>query len=267
MGQAVAWCSQRLDVPCSVVVPDHAPAIKLSGIERLGARTVKVPFAAFAEILGTHHMDGMTGRFLHPFADRNVMAGNGTIGLEILEDLPAVDAVIVPYGGGGLLCGIAAAIQSVAPHVRVYACEIETAAPFAASLAAGRTVEVQRRTSFVDGIGAPRVFGEMFSLAQRLATGSQVVSLEAVARAIRLLAERNHIVAEGAGAASMAAALTGRISGPRIACIVSGGNLDLDVFRGILAGDPQEAPQAAGDVASASVPFRRRRPASGTRPR
>src|SRR5262249_3171301 len=175
-----------------------------------------------------------------PVDDPAVLAGNGTIGLEILEDLPDVDAVVVPYGGGGLCCGVASAIRALPPNVRVYAAEVETAAPLAASWAAGRPVEVPYTPSFVDGIGAPRVFPEMWEAARQLLDGSRVASLREIADAIRLLLERNHVVAEGAGAAPVAVALAedrAGLEGRRIACVVSGANIDPVKLVRILQGE------------------------------
>jgi len=174
---------------------------------------------------------------VHPFSDPAVMAGNGTIGLEIAQDLPDADAVIVPYGGGGLICGIGSALRGVAPDCKVFACEVETAAPLAPSLAAGEPVEVEHVPSFVDGIGAPTVFPEMLALARQLVAGSIVVGLDAIAGAVRLLAERNRIVAEGAGAAPVAAALSGEAGGDKVVCVVSGGNIDSAKLAMILAGE------------------------------
>jgi threonine dehydratase len=236
MAQAVAWHARERGLSCSVVVPETAPKTKLEAIERLGAEPVAVPFATWLEVFRTRAYPGMDGFFVHPFSDRAVMAGNGTIGIEIAEDLPDVDAVLVPYGGGGLCCGIASALHELAPGCSVYACEVETAAPLAASLAAGEPVEVAYEPSFVDGIGAPTVFPEMFALARRLVGGSLVVGLGEVAGAIRLLLERARVVAEGAGAASVAAALTGRAGAGKIVCIVSGGNIDSSKLQTILAG-------------------------------
>jgi len=236
MAQGVAWCARERGLECRVVVPETAPATKLAAIERLGAGIVRVPFADWLDIYRTRRYPGMEGLFIHAFSDPAVMAGNGVIGLEILEDLPDVDAVLIPYGGGGLSCGIASALRTLRPEARLYACEVETAAPLAASWAAGRPVEVAHTSSFVDGIGAPRVFPEMFALARRLLDGSLVVSLEAVAQAIRLLIERSHIVAEGAGAASVAAALAGLGGSGKVACVVSGGNINAEILSRILAG-------------------------------
>ncbi len=236
MAQGVAWCARRLGVPCTVVVPDTAPEAKRAAILRLGATIVPVPFEDWLEVFRTRRFDGMDGLFVHPFSDPAVMAGNGTIGLEILEDLPGVDAVVVPYGGGGLSCGIASAVKALAPHVSVFAAEVDTAAPLAPSFQAGHPVEVPYTPSFVDGIGAPRVFPEMLDLAGRLLDGSLVVSVEEAAVAVRLMAERNHMIAEGAGAVPVAAALVGSAGGGNVVCVVSGGNIDSAKLATILEG-------------------------------
>jgi len=236
MAQAVAWYARDRGLSCSVVVPDHIPETKVRAIQRLGGTVVKVPPAQWFEVFRTRRFEGMRGLFIHPFSDRAVMAGNGTIGIEIVEDLPDLDAVIVPFGGGGLACGIASALRALAPRVAVTAAEVATAAPLAASLAAGRPTDVEYVPSFVDGIGAPRVLPEMWELARVLLAGSAVMSVDQVAAAVRLLAERNGIVAEGAGAASVAAALDGRAGTGTVVCIVSGANIDSQVLAGILAG-------------------------------
>ena len=234
MAQAVAWHARRRNVRCTVVVPETAPKTKLDAIRRLGGAFVKVPVATWIEVFRTRTYPAMEGVFVHPFSDPDVIAGNGTIGVEIVEDLPDVDAVLIPYGGGGLACGIASALRELVPACRVYACEAETAAPLRASLAAGEPIEVEHVTSFVDGIGAPTVFPEMFALARQLLDGSIVVSLAEVAGAIRLLVERARVVAEGAGAAAVAAALSGRAGGGKIVCVVSGGNIDPSTLQTIL---------------------------------
>jgi threonine dehydratase len=237
MAQGVAWNARRLGVPCAVVVPETAPKTKLQAIERLGARYVKEPFDRWWRVLVEHRYDGLDGLFVHPVSDPAVVAGNGTIGLEILEDLPEVDTILVPYGGGGLSSGIAAAAKALSPRVRVFACEVETAAPFAASLAAGAPVKVDYRASFVDGIGAGGVLPEMWPLASGLLDGSLVAKLADVAGAVRLLAERQRVVAEGAGAVPVAAALSGEAGGGKIVCVVSGGNIDAAVLARILGGE------------------------------
>jgi threonine dehydratase len=236
MAQAVAWHARERGVSCRVVVPETAPQTKLDSVVRLGAELVKVSPDTWFEVFRSREHPGMEGLFLHAFSDAAVIAANGTIGLEIAEDLPDVDAVIVPYGGGGLVSGIASALSAVAPRCQVFACEVETAAPFATALAVGEPVEVEARSSFVDGMGGPRVFPEMFELVRQLVAGSIVVSVDAIAAAVRLLAERNRVIAEGAGAAPVAAALTGRAGTGKVVCVISGGNIDSAVLRSILAG-------------------------------
>jgi threonine dehydratase len=236
MAQGVAWNARRLGVPCTVVVPESAPRAKLDAIERLGGRIVAVPFERWWQVFTDRSYPGMEGVFVHPFADPAVIAGNGTIGLEILEDLPEVDAVLVPYGGGGLVCGIASAVEASSPRTHVYGCEVETAAPLAASLDAGRPAAVAYTPSFVDGIGGRGLLPEMWPLVKSLLAGALVVSVEEIAAAIRLLASRARVVAEGAGAASVAAALSPRAPSGTIVCVVSGGNLDASVLATILSG-------------------------------
>ena len=235
MAQGVAWQARRLGLPCTVVAPDHAPEAKLAAIRRLGAAIVQLPFADWFQILETGRHPGMEGLFVHPVSDEAVMAGNGTIGLEILEELERVDSILVPYGGGGLSCGIASAARGLGVPTRVFACEVETAAPVAASFAAGGPARVSYTASFVDGIGSPFVLSGMWERARELLAGSLVVTLRQVADAVRLLVERHRVVAEGAGAASLAAALTGKERG-RVVCVISGGNLDPARLARILEG-------------------------------
>jgi len=228
MAQGVAWHARRLGIPCTVVVPDHAPQTKLAAVTRLGAKYIKAPFEEWWQVIVTHRYPGLEGLFVHPVSDPAVMAGNGTIGVEILEDLQDVDAIIVPYGGGGLSCGIATAVRALKPGTKVYACEVETSAAFAAALAAGKITKIEYRASFVDGIGSSAVLEEMWPLAKELLDGSLVSSLAEVAEAVRLLAERNRVIAEGAGASSVAAAMAGRAPGRKVVCVVSGGNIDFE---------------------------------------
>ena len=238
MAQGVAFAARRLGVPCRVVVPETAPRTKLDAIARLGATAAPLPFDEWWSVLRDHGHPAEQGHFVHPVSDPAVIAGNGTIGLEIVEELPGVGAVVVPYGGGGLSCGIAAALKELAPGVPVFAAEVETAAPFAASLEAERPVEVEYHPSFVDGIGAGSMLREMWPLATSLLAGSLVVSIEEVCAAIRLLAGTAHVVAEGAGSAGVAAALRGVpgvTEGPVVA-VVSGGNIDPHVFQAIMEG-------------------------------
>lgn len=237
MAQGVAWSARRLGLAATAIVPDHAPQAKLSALARLGAQVEKVPFDAWWQILVDHGQAGRTGFFIHPVSDGAVMAGNGTIGLEILEDLPDVQTVLVPYGGGGLSCGIAAAIRGSGSRARVIACEVDTAAPLSAALAAGRPVPASYTASFVDGIGSKGVLPEMWPLASRLLDGAMASPLDDVAAAVRLLVERAHVVSEGAGAAPVAAALSGNAGGGKTVCVVSGGNIDARVLARILCGE------------------------------
>ena len=237
MAQGVAWNARRLGLRCSVVVPDGAPRSKLEAIHRLGARIVSLPYDDWWQVLTTHRYQPLEpAHFIHPVSDVAVMAGNGTIGQEILEDLPDVNAVLVPFGGGGLSCGIATAIRTVRPEVRVYGCEVDTAAPLAAAFAAGGPVPFPRIATFVDGIGSPQVLQEMWAPASRLLAGSLVVSLPEVAAAIRHLAQQRAVIAEGAGGAAVAAGLKGLAGPGRYVAVVSGGNIDPDVLATILSG-------------------------------
>jgi len=237
MAQGVAWGARAMGIPCTAIVPEHAPQTKLDAIERLGARVVKVPFETWWRVIEEHGDPGIEGLFIHPVADPAVIAGNGTVGLEILEDLPDTEAILVPYGGGGLVSGIAIAALAKRPGVRAYACEVETAAPLSASLQAGSPQTIEHRPSFVDGIGGRSVLPEMWPMVRGLIEGSIVVTLEEIASAIRLLAERIHVVAEGAGASSVAAALKGEAEGTKIVCVISGGNIDPKKLARILNGE------------------------------
>jgi threonine dehydratase len=236
MAQGLAWAAREIGVPCRVIAPDHAPQTKIDAIERLGASVRRVPFGEWWQALLDYGVPGEPGTFIHPGADPAVIAGNATIGLEILEQLPDVDTILVPYGSGGLACGIACAARAARPSVKVYAVEVETAAPFSASLAAGRPVTVEYTPSFVDGMGGKGVLEQMWPLAQRVLAGALVVSLRQVADALRMIAERTRVIAEGAGAAPLAAALAHPSVGQRVACVVSGGNIDHGKLVSILAG-------------------------------
>jgi len=242
MAQGVAWNARMMNIPCTVIVPDHAPQTKLDAITRLGAKFIKIPFNDWWQVLVTRKFvprdsgEGMKGLFVHPVSDPSVIAGNGTVGLEILEDLPDVDTVIVPYGGGGLISGIAMAIKSIEPGVKVFASEVETAAPLAPSLAAGEPVKVEYVPSFVDGMGSAGLLTEMWPLVNKLVDGSIVLSLKQIADAIKLLMERNRVIAEGAGGSSFAAALTGKAGTGKIVCVISGGNIDAEKLIRILSG-------------------------------
>jgi len=239
MAQGVAWRARELGIPCTVVAPETAPDTKVRAIERLGGRVIKVPFEDWWRAFEERAFPGVDATFIHSFDDPRVMAGNGTIALEIVEDLPEFDAVVIPWGGGGLTCGIASAVRALngttGSRCKIYAAEVATAAPLTASLAAGSPQAVDYRPSFVDGIGARLVFPEMLDRAKNLIDGSLVADLDSVASALRLLAERNHIIAEGAGACPVACALSGQAGHGKVVCIVSGGNIDPGILCGILA--------------------------------
>jgi threonine dehydratase len=237
MAQGVAWGARERGIPCTVVVPDHAPQTKLDAIERLGARIVPVPFEDWWRAIETSHHPGAEGYFVHPVLDDGVMAGNGTIGLEIIDDLPDVDTVLVPWGGGGLACGIASALRQAKPGTRVLAVEPETGAPLTASLPARESRTVDYRASFVDGAGSRALLPKMWGLAQELIDGAVSVPLAATAAAVRLMVERSRVVAEGAGALALAAALAGAGGGGTVVCVVSGGNIDVSRLVAILEGE------------------------------
>ncbi|HZT58371.1 MAG TPA: threonine/serine dehydratase [Pyrinomonadaceae bacterium] len=241
MAQGVAWRARELGVPCTVVTPETAPETKVKAVERLGGRVIKVPFGEWWQVFENRSYAGVKAHFIHAFDDVDVMAGNGTVALEILEDLPDVDAIIVPWGGGGLACGIASAVRELKPGCKIFAAEVDTAAPLAASLEAGSPQEVSYQPSFVDGIGSRAVFPAMFERARRLLDGSLVASLEQVAAALRLLAERNRVIAEGAGACPVACALAGTAGAGKVACVVSGGNIDLSKLCAILDTETTQA--------------------------
>jgi threonine dehydratase len=235
MAQGVAWCARELGVPCTVIAPSSAPDTKVAAIERLGARLIKVSFDEWWRAYEQHSFPGVEGTFIHAFDDPFVMAGNGTIGLEIVEDLPDVDAVVIPWGGGGLTCGIASALREVRPSCKVFTAEVSTGAPLAASIAAGVPTTVDYQPSWVDGVGAKAVFPQMFERARPLIDGALIADLDSTAAALRLLVTQNHIVAEGAGACPVACTLSGAAGKGKIACIISGGNINPSTLASLLS--------------------------------
>ena len=237
--QGVALAARVAGVPCSVMVSDTAPATKLDAIARLGATIVRATYDECWRTVEAHGSDRMRGLFIHPFDDDRFIAGNGTAGLEVIADLPDVDAVIAPLGGGGLLAGVASAVRARRPAVEIFAAEPETAAPLATSFKNGRASAFEGwRASFVDGAGGKSVLPTMWPLLSRLVTGSIVVPLADVAAAMRLVADRCHVIAEGAAGCAVAAALTGRARG-KIVAIVSGGNIDLPAFAALVGACPE----------------------------
>ena len=237
MAQALAWHARRLGVPCTAIVPDTAPEVKLAGIRRHGAKIIQLPWEGVWDVMTDGCYEPLRDLlYVPPFNSDSMIAGNGTAGLEIFEDLPEVKKVYVPLGGGGLIAGIAAALRALGPQIEVVACESEAAAPFAASLRAGRATEVTRAPSFVDGIGARNVLPEMWDRLSGLVGSSRVLKLEQIASAIRYCFEYHHIVVEGAGATSVAAALEDPDPGGPAVAFVSGGNLDAAKLVAILQG-------------------------------
>lgn len=237
MAQGVAWCARKLGIPCTVIAPSTAPDAKVSAIERLGGRVIRVTFDEWWRAFEQRSFPGVHGMFIHAFDDPHVMAGNGTIALEILEDLEDVDAVVIPWGGGGLTCGIGSVLRELRPACRVFTAEVATAAPFAASVAAGIPTTVDYQPSWVDGIGSKGVFPQMFERARKLVNGALVADLSAVASAVRRLVQYNHVIAEGAGACPVACALSGNAGRGKIVCIISGGNLDPTKLAHLLTSD------------------------------
>jgi threonine dehydratase len=234
MAQGVAWAARDVGVQARVIAPADAPRAKLDAVERLGAEIVPVTHEEWWQAMVDRGRPGVDGLFVHPVEDELVMAGNGTIGLELVEDLDAFDTVVIPWGGGGLTTGIASAVKALRPGVRVVTAEPETAAPLAAALAAGEPTEIEYRPSFVDGAGGRALLPTMWDRARDLVDEAVAVPLDEVAEAMRLLASRAHVVAEGAGALALAAA---RGRDDRCVCIVSGGNVDAAVLAAVLRGE------------------------------
>jgi threonine dehydratase len=229
MAQGVAWAAREAGVPARIVAPDSAPRAKLDRVEALGGEVISVPHEVWWQTMVDRRYDDIDGLFVHPVEDDAVMAGNGTIGLELCEDLKSFDTVVIPWGGGGLTTGIASAVKALRPGTRIVTAEPETAAPLAAGGA-----EIEYKPSFVDGAGGRALFPAMQEHARELVDESVAVPLDEVAEAMRLLASRAHVVAEGAGALALAAGLHEE---GRVVCIVSGGNIDADVYSRIIAGE------------------------------
>jgi threonine dehydratase len=240
MAQGVAWGAREAGVSCTVIAPDTAPAAKIDAITRLGAKVISVTHQEWWQVMVDHGHPDMRGEFIHPVANNDVLAGNATIGAEIFEDLPDASVVFVPHGGGGQAVGVASAAKALGWRARVIGCEVETAAPYTASRAAGAPATIEFRPSFVDGIGSRSVLAEMWPLTSTMLDESVVVSVPDVANAIRLLVRRARVVAEGAGATPVAAALSEHGASiargaRRCVAIVSGGNIDSSVLSEILA--------------------------------
>lgn len=232
MAQGVAWAARDAGVPARVIAPADAPRAKLDRVEALGAEVIPVTHEEWWQAMVDHGRAGVEGLFVHPVADEAVMAGNGTIGLEIAEEAPDFDSVVIPWGGGGLTTGIASAVKALRPEVRVVTVEPETGAPLAAAFVAGEPREIEFTASWVDGAGGRALLPGMWERARELVDEAVALPLVEVEEAVRLLASRAHVVAEGAGALALAAALR---RDDRCVCIVSGGNIDADVFARIIS--------------------------------
>jgi len=237
--QGVALAARKAGVPCKVLVMDTAPLAKLDAVRRLGGEIVKAPFDECWTALAERTHPAMGGAFVHPFEDDEFIAGNASIGLEILEDLPDVDCIVAAFGGGGLSCGIAAALKERGHSAKVFAAEPETAAPLARSFASGTAQSFPTwKASWVDGCGGKSVFPRMWAIASHSLSGSIVCTLAEIQAALRIVAERNHVISEGAGACAVASALTGKCGKGKIVAIVSGGNIDLSKFSELSSARP-----------------------------
>jgi threonine dehydratase len=230
-GQGVAYAARAAGLPCTVVALETAPSTKLERMRALGATLVLAPFESCWQAFDERRYPGVGGTFIHPFDDHDFIAGHATMGLEILEDAPETAVVIAAVGGGGLVTALGSAMRALKPAVRVYGAEPVTAAPWALSLAAGAPQAVADwRPSFVDGAGGRSVFPRMWKRMRPVVDGAIVVSLEQTQAAMRLLADKARVVAEGAGCLALAAALSGEAGSGPIVAVVSGGNLDLEKF-------------------------------------
>jgi threonine dehydratase len=233
-GQGLAYAAARRGLPLTVHAPDSAAEVKLQAIRALGSTVVVHPFDEWWTIMSTRETGRDDGLFIHPVCEPGVVIGNGTVGLEIIEEWPDFDTVVVPFGGGGLISGIALALRSVGKAARVVACEVETAAPLGPALSAGQPVTIERTSSFVDGIGSTRVLDEMWPLLRELVDDVITVSVSDAARGVRVAAQQSHLVIEGAGGVALSAALSERCPGERVIAVLSGGNIDPNHFCRIL---------------------------------
>ena len=234
-GFALTWYARQLGIPCTSVVPEKSPETKIAAMKDIGGKVIKVPYKEWFQIIVSGEYEGLEGTFIHPVLNQDIMSGHSTIALEILEDLPDVDAVIMPYGGGGLSCGVSSVVRALKPDTKLYVSEVGSAAPVAAALAAGEPKEVERKPIPFHCVGATRVLTPMWPLVSTLFDGSIVVTIQEVAEALCMLAEHNHVIAEGSGALPVAAAQTGKAGSGKVVCVVTGGNIDSDKFLKILS--------------------------------
>jgi threonine dehydratase len=236
--QAVAWAARIVEAPCVVVMPSDAPRSKIDAVRGYAAEIVfhDDRGTLFVKLEEVRSSRGLT--FVHPFDDPVVLAGAGTTGLEIVEDLPEVDVVIVPVGGGGLLGGVATAVKSLRPGARVVAVELAAGPGMAPAMAAGKPVPVPRPSgTLADGMTPPFVGALPLDIVRRFDIELTTVSEDEIADAMRALASRAKLVAEGSGAAATAGLLSGRIAvapGSTVVTLVSGGNVDPERLGAVL---------------------------------
>lgn len=237
MAYGMAWAANQLGVPMAAYMYSGAPQTKIDGVRRLGGEVRFISMETWWNyVVGADRPD-FPELLINPVTDQAVLAGNGSIGMEIVEDLPEVDVVLTPYGGGSMTTGVASAVKSLLPEAKVFAVEDENAAPVTAALAAGQIVEIKTRPSFIKSIGGPSLVPQLWPVTRDLIDGAVTVSLEHVTEAMRLLFSKAKVVAEGAGAASLAAALTSEHAKGNVVCVISGGNIDAEAYRTVLAGN------------------------------
>jgi threonine dehydratase len=237
LGFALTWYAKQLGISCTAVVPEKTSEAKLVPLKEAGGKVVKVPYEEWFKIVNTSDFEELNGYFIHPEYNPDMMAGHGTIALEVLEDLPDVDAMILPYGGGSLSCSVSSVFRTLKPDTKTYVSEVETGAPVAAALAAGAPVDVEQKPTPFHWVGATRVLTPMWPLVRKFIDGSIIVTVKEVAEALRLLAGKNYVIAEGSGAMPVAAARTGKAGSGKIVCVVTGGNIDVDKLVKILTGE------------------------------
>ena len=236
MAYGMAWAANRLGIPMAAYMYEGAPQTKIDGVRRLGGEVRFVSMETWWQYMIGAARPEAAELLINPVTDQAVLCGNGSIGLEIVEDLPDVDVVLTPYGGGSMTCGVASAVKALRPQARIFAVEDENAAPVTAALAAGRIVEIETRSSFIKSIGGPSLVPQLWPVVRDLIDGAVTVSLEQVTDAMRLLFAKSKLVAEGAGAASLAAALASKHATGNVVCVISGGNIDATAYAQVLAG-------------------------------
>lgn len=238
MAYSLSYVSRQLSIPCTVLMPDTATDAKVAAVERMGGKAVRVSYEDWWQSLIDRDYPGVTGEFFHGFDDVNTIAANGTIGVEILEDLPDVDTVVVPFGGGGLACGVGSALKHLGSKAQVLGAEYDAVAPLGAALEAGEPVDVPGKPpKFLGGVGGPNVVASMWPRTLAAVDGAVEASIGEIAEAIYVLTTEARIVSEGAGAVALACATAGRAGSGKVVCVVSGGNIDPTDLATILRGE------------------------------